>query len=371
MCAAYFYVWGNAVKGYQLLSGLLPGFTLFVLTSQVGWAGTVNVTDVEPLVLQTMNGSLEEQLSAGFGSGDGLGDLADFSFGNRDLVSMLINPDMFSSSKLPQANSDVSFSPKDSVVLEPDNGVGVTKIKSQTQVSMKKVMLPASWEKIVNSQKKISNPNSFLDTHKTKKKANLLISHNSDQKCDKSKVYPVSIQPIINSSVAECGQFSIQKVAGIESIQLAQTNPKVPAKTPTPVVTPDKPKPPSGSTELPAYLRQNPNLLQFPTQPGEVQLKAEQPLSLDQALEIARRYNRELQLSLLQTGRSALRQQQASLFPSLNLNTTLSKQQADNFTSFSSGTSFNTQLQMNYTLYTLALDKQQLETLKNRYVQMS
>jgi outer membrane protein TolC len=357
-----------------------------VLTSQAGWANTVKVTSVKPVILPTTelgflasmrNGLLDQQFSPQLSVGDGLGDLASFSFGSGDMVGMLANPALFSSPQLVQATSLGTVLPKDAINLgfasandlrrasfafEPKldlNNRVEAKAQSPTQISVKKKVLPASWQKILDTQKKTNTLNTFLAEQKLNQKATVLTF---DDRCDQ-----LLSNELGNLSVSQCKKVSSPKAAGIQNLQLAQAN----SKKPTPVVTPVapkptsnscrilnsttstsvKPKPPSSSTPLPAYLKPNPNLLQFPTQVDEVKLQAEQPLSLDQSLEIARRNNRELQVSLLQleSSRSSLREQQAALFPTLGLSTVITKNQSDDF---SSGTVINGQAQINYDLYT-------------------
>ncbi|OCQ97750.1 transporter [Nostoc sp. MBR 210] len=97
------------------------------------------------------------------------------------------------------------------------------------------------------------------------------------------------------------------------------------------------------------------NPLQFPTKPEEVQIQKTVPLSLTQALELARRNNRNLQVTILELERSraALRESQASLFPSLDINGSVTNS-GNGFSSNSSqpSTSFNGTAQLSYDLYT-------------------
>lgn len=90
------------------------------------------------------------------------------------------------------------------------------------------------------------------------------------------------------------------------------------------------PLPSRTSTPPPGYLNPNPNPLQFPTKPEEVRIKGTQPITLQQAIELARRNNRDLQVALLQLERaqSALREAQAALFPNLGLNAQIARQQS-------------------------------------------
>ncbi|WP_414564511.1 MULTISPECIES: TolC family protein [unclassified Anabaena] len=78
---------------------------------------------------------------------------------------------------------------------------------------------------------------------------------------------------------------------------------------------------PAGAVPIPENLIPDANPLQFPTKPEEVTLEENQPITLAQALEIAKRNNRDLQVSLLELERSqaALREAQAALLPNVGL----------------------------------------------------
>lgn len=79
----------------------------------------------------------------------------------------------------------------------------------------------------------------------------------------------------------------------------------------------------------PEYLNPDPNPLLFPTQPEEVDIIGAQPITLEQAIELAYRNNEDLQVALLQLDQSlsALRQAQAALFPTLNLTSDVTAQE--------------------------------------------
>ncbi|MGI8504344.1 MAG: TolC family protein [Hassallia sp.] len=154
-----------------------------------------------------------------------------------------------------------------------------------------------------------------------------------------------------------------------------RTAPITPLPTPapgggvqTPTPTPVTP-PPTGEVQIPDYLNQNPNPLQFPTKPEEVRLQGIQPITLAQALELARRNNRDLQVSLLQLQRSqyAVREAQAALLPNFDVNGSVTRQQSasgqlstelrEQQTGISvnqdePSTGFNGQAQLSYNLYT-------------------
>ncbi|WP_138505878.1 TolC family protein [Nostoc sp. PA-18-2419] len=119
--------------------------------------------------------------------------------------------------------------------------------------------------------------------------------------------------------------------------------------------TPPKPQNSSTSLQVPNSLNPNPNPLQFPTKPQEVQIQQTVPISLTQALELARRNNRDLQVAILELerSRSALRESQATLFPSLGLNANLTNN-GNGFRNNSSQatTTFTGSAQVNYDLST-------------------
>jgi outer membrane protein TolC len=90
-------------------------------------------------------------------------------------------------------------------------------------------------------------------------------------------------------------------------------------------VTPSEsfpPVTPNGTleTQPPRNLEPKPNPLLFPTQPDEVRIEQTEAITLQQAVDLARRNSQTLQISdlQLQQSRSALREQQAALYPDLN-----------------------------------------------------
>ncbi|MEH2176093.1 TolC family protein [Nostoc sp.] len=119
--------------------------------------------------------------------------------------------------------------------------------------------------------------------------------------------------------------------------------------------TPPKAQNSSSSVQVPDRLNPNPNPLQFPTKPEEVRIQGTVPISLAQALELAKRNNRDLQVAILQLerSRSALRESQAALFPTLGINSSVTNN-GNGFSNSSSqsSTSFNGSAQLNYNLYT-------------------
>jgi OMF family outer membrane factor len=99
---------------------------------------------------------------------------------------------------------------------------------------------------------------------------------------------------------------------------------------PSPRVPVVSPTPKSPVTPAPNYLNPNPNPLRFPTRPDEVRQKGIQPITLEQAVELAQRNNTDLRVALLELerARAAVREAQAALFPTLDLNAQINRQQS-------------------------------------------
>jgi outer membrane protein TolC len=110
------------------------------------------------------------------------------------------------------------------------------------------------------------------------------------------------------------------------------SSPRPPATTTpapgTPAPTPTTSK--SDPTPAPAYLNSPANPLLFPTRPDEVRLAGTQLISLQQAIELSERNNRDLQVSRLQleSSRSALREAQANLYPTVGIQSSLARSQS-------------------------------------------
>ena len=109
----------------------------------------------------------------------------------------------------------------------------------------------------------------------------------------------------------------------------------------------------------PEYLNPAPNPLLFPTQPEEVEIIGTQPITLDQAIELAYRNNEDLQVSLLQLdqSRSALREAKAALYPNLNLNSSVTGRENLTPSNLPGGSpdtliDFDGVLQLSYELFT-------------------
>ncbi|WP_427161033.1 TolC family protein [Aliinostoc sp. HNIBRCY26] len=159
------------------------------------------------------------------------------------------------------------------------------------------------------------------------------------------------------------------------SKQLAQNNPDLtpspvesaPATTPAPSPVESAPAttpaPANNGVEVPASLTPKSNPLLFPTQPQEVTTQENQRITLEQALEIARRNNRDLQVSLLELERAqaSLKEAQAALFPSVSVSADITRSQSASSQlsveragggTDEPSTDFTSQAQLTYDIYT-------------------
>ncbi len=162
-----------------------------------------------------------------------------------------------------------------------------------------------------------------------------------------------------------------------------------------PCLTPDVPNNPSPSAHLlaqtsgipgispPAFLEPSPNPLQFPTQPAEVQININEPITLDQALILARRNSPAIIQAQLLVDRARARVQEvyASEFPLGTAQLGITRSTSENLfvvpqgglpgpiTQTGGNTSINATIQFNYNLYsggrrpaTIALANSQLRS---------
>ncbi|MEJ1929064.1 TolC family protein [Nostoc sp. NIES-2111] len=216
---------------------------------------------------------------------------------------------------------------------------------AQQTFSLSNLPSSASQEKL-----KTQLPTVLTATARNVSAAQLLaISSCSTQNCQLNRATPMEIV-----------QENTTTPNPIVTPELVQT---APANT-QPVITPA----PAGKVEVPQNLIPNANPLQFPTKPGEVTVQETQPITLDQALELARRNNRDLQVSLLELQRTqaSLKEAQAALLPQLSLSSDITRSQSasnqlrDELTSRQGGvgnsdepgTGFNGQAQLSYDLFT-------------------
>ena len=114
-------------------------------------------------------------------------------------------------------------------------------------------------------------------------------------------VYRVGIHAHLKNAIAVLGVVSL---IGLTSAS-ARANPGI--------RTQEKP--------APSYLHPSLNPLQVPTEPSSVRIQGTQPVTLQQAQELAGRNNHSLQVGQLtvERSRAAVREQQATVYPTLGV----------------------------------------------------
>ncbi|MEA5577402.1 TolC family protein [Anabaena sp. UHCC 0451] len=303
------------MKGQQLFHSFLPSVTAAVLTTQSAWAGTVKVSEVKlvssPTVLTTTYGK---------------NPLVDST--NRQQLNTVVD-------NSPALLPTLDFS---NLSVQPGANHNVTEVTVVNHPNLAKD----------------NSPKTVLPISVTGAK---LTQSVEAKKCLQS--YQKS-QAALLLALKACSQKNV------DTIKVAQVTTPVESETPqnSETVTPV-----TSSPESPLeHLNPSPNPLQFPTKPEEVRLQANQPITLEQALELAKRNNNELQASILQLQRSqaVLKEAQAALLPTVGLNGSVTNSRSVNSTlaakqtqrlnpnapDAEANTSFNSEAQIRYDLYT-------------------
>ncbi|MEA5600221.1 TolC family protein [Nostoc sp. UHCC 0252] len=404
------------MKGQQLFYSFLPGVTAAVLTTQPAWAGTVKLTKVQlassPSVLtstygqnsvvDTMNTQLPNYANVSVPTlvtGFGFTKLSMKPLSNNSIpvftaedtfvpIKQVLKKDksrFFSST--PTSNSsqqlDVSRSTQNSQKQsnsstsgQKSESVVIPNYTSKPSFVQKKLPLSSAQQPVVQKINTVTELQTFLQAATGTESAKLLSAPTCSQESGKSKT---------NSSSALLTSSTCLQQNAV-SDRVAQSNTPIPTdSTPVPIVpgsvtpTPeDSVQPstvprtvtpaPSGAVQIPENLIPSSNPLQFPTKTEEVTLQENQPITLAQALELARRNNRDLQVSLLELerNRAGLREAQAALLPTLGISTDLTRSQSasSQLTDELNGrngalsnqdeptTSFSGQAQLSYNIYT-------------------
>ena len=285
------------MKGQQLFHCFLPGVTAAVLTTQPAWANVIQVSQLQltssPSVLISTNSrnSFTDnslQPKSNVKSNPGLLPANYFSQGSIQPIG---------NHGLPVVVADNYLSIDGEKISKQDHSrfVGFSDLSNNNLLA-------------------VSNPQS----------SNL---SNSDHQGD------VEVAKLLKS--VNCPQSQPKSQAALlltsntclpqnTDTWIAQTTVPTTSETSTPPAENVKPTPsqPVDFPNVPNDLNPSPNPLLYPTQAEEVKVQGTQPISLSQALELAKRNNNDLQVSVLQLQRSksVLREAQAAFLPSVDLN---------------------------------------------------
>ncbi|BAY41051.1 outer membrane efflux protein [Nostoc sp. NIES-2111] len=377
------------MKGQQLFYSFLPGVTAAVLTTQPAVAEAMKLGNVQIVPTSSFVTTQNSQTL-----------LVGKIHTQPPNATVEIFPDIIPTSGVTTANLQFLSSRNHPVILIENTGIDREQKSRQnegkypnsksarTLAQRLKQKLSPKQQKQIHAE--ISQPelvakaasNSFTNSSSAQQTFSLsnLPSSASQEKL-KTQLPTVLTATARNVSAAQLLAISscstqncqLNRATPMEIVQENTTTPN-PIVTPEPVQTaPANTQPvitptPTGKVEVPQNLIPNANPLQFPTKPGEVTVQETQPITLDQALELARRNNRDLQVSLLELQRTqaSLKEAQAALLPQLSLSSDITRSQSasnqlrDELTSRQGGvgnsdepgTGFNGQAQLSYDLFT-------------------
>ncbi|MEH2118489.1 TolC family protein [Nostoc sp.] len=417
------------MKGQQLFYSFLPGVTAAVLTTQPVWAGTAKLTEVHLVSSPGVLASTYSQYSVVDIMNTQLPNGADVSTPTQvpafGFTKLSMKP--LSNNSIPVFTIGNTVVPIKQL-LKKDEGrfFSLTPTSNPSQQLDVSRSAPNNQKQSNSSayghkSKRIVVPNYTLKSPSVQKE---ILSLSSVQQPVVQKINTVTqLQTFLQASVTGVGAAKLlsaqrcpqelgkSKTDSLTNLLLAssaclqkvaQSNTPIPTdSTPTPTVSetvtpvpggsvlpsivpttvipapggsvqpPTVPRTvtpvPSGSVQIPDNLIPSSNPLQFPTKPEEVTFQGNQPITLAQALELARRNNRDLQVSQLELERNkaALREAQAALLPTLGISTDITRSQSassqlssklqEQQTGISSpdkpSTSFSGQAQLSYNLY--------------------
>ncbi|MCC5617518.1 TolC family protein [Nostoc sp. CHAB 5836] len=401
------------MKGQQLFFySFLPGVTAAVLTTGPAWASTAKLTGVhlasspsvltsnygQDLDVDTMNTQLPKGANVSVPSlvpAFGFSKLSVKPLSNNSTpvftpghtvvpIKQLLKKDKgrffsLTPTSNPSQQLDVSRSVPNNQKQSNSSAYGqkskrivVPNYTSKSPSVQKEILsLSSAQQPEVQKINTVTQLETFLQSSATgKAAAKLLSAQRCPQELGKSKTDSLANLPQTSNTCLE--QNATGPVAQSNTPIPADSTPTLPetvipapgGSVPTPTVPRTVTPAPSGPVQIPDNLTPISNPLQFPTKPEEVTFKGNQPISLAQALELARRNNRELQVSLLELerNRAALREAQAALLPTLGISTDITRSQSANsqlvdaIRGFGSnqdqpGTSFSGQAQLSYNVY--------------------
>ncbi|MBW4645008.1 MAG: TolC family protein [Goleter apudmare HA4340-LM2] len=374
------------MKGQQLFHSFLPGVTAAVLTTQPAWAGTVKGNGVQLASSPSVS-------TATYGRALVADNLQLRSTARNSSPAPVPYPEWIALNVKPVTQEKF-----------PVIKTGKT-IRSRAQIlrnnESRLFSLTSTSYPIAQSKQQQAN----LATSGQKSEylvppvQQTTFSLSSSQQPIKQKKNPDDqLQTVLPTAVTDAGAAKLLQVSSCSQERVglphssraclqtlgvgqlvAQNPPTSPGDTsPAPVQIPTTPgnSLPVTPVQVPENLNPNPNPLLFPTKPEEVTVQENQPISLEQALELAKRNNRELQVALLELERSkaALREAQAGLLPTLGVSTSVTRQRGTGETlnvklqqqaeedqgvppefrtpSAEANTSFNGQLQLQYDVFT-------------------
>ncbi|MBD2278416.1 TolC family protein [Aphanizomenon flos-aquae] len=284
------------MKGQQLFHCFLPGVTVAVLTTQPAWATVIKVHELQ---LKSTSSVLV--------STDSRNLFPDNSLLPKSKVNS--NPGLLPASYFSQGS------------IKPVGNSSLPIIMADNYLSTEGEKSSPKYDSRFVSFSDLSNSNNNLLFASNSQLGSL---SNSDQQVINGDV---EVSKLLESSNCPQSQPKSQAALLLTANTCLPQNNSLIAQTTVPTTTepstpPTAPSQPVDFPNVPKELNPSPNPLLYPTQAEEVKVQETQPISLSQALELAKRNNNDLQVSVLQLERSksVLREAQAALMPSVDLN---------------------------------------------------
>jgi outer membrane protein TolC len=267
------------VKRQQLFHCFLPGVTAAVLTTQPAWANVIKVSELQltssPSVLVSTNSR-------------------NLFTDNSLLPKSTVKRD---SALLP-----ASYFSQGSIKAVGDRSLPL--IMADNYLSIEGEKIPPKYESRFVGFSDLSNSNNNL----------LFASNPKFSNCPQSQTK--SQAALLLASNTCLPENTNGWIAQTTVPTTSEPSPPPPAENVQPT-----PSQPVDFPNVPNDLNPSPNPLLYPTKAEEVKVQGTQPISLLQALELAKRNNNDLQVSVLQLERSksVLREAQAAFLPSVDL----------------------------------------------------
>jgi len=279
------------VKRQQLFHSFLPGFTVAVLTTQPAWATVVNMSEVQP-------GSYPNVLIGNSFTNNSLFPKSQFTSKSGLLLSSYFHKSMAKYTvnySLPIMITDNNLDIQEVKILKKDDGrfVNFSDLSNHNFLAVNNPKSGNSEQQFTRTDTRVSELLESSKCPQQKSQAALLLASNT---CLPKNTSDWIAQTTIPTTSEPSKPFAVSNVKSQVSQSVDFTN-------------------------TPNDLNPNPNPLLFPGQAEEVKIQTNRPISLSEALELAKRNNNDLQVSLLQLQRtkSVLREAQAALFPSIDL----------------------------------------------------
>ncbi|WP_017654382.1 TolC family protein [Fortiea contorta] len=352
------------MKGQQLFHSFLPSVTAAVLTTQPTWAASVKVNGVElvssPSVVTSTHGQavVADATKAPFGAASKITSSAqpypEWIFDHLQPTVRETRSGL-TTGQTPKAGNSQFFSlaspsypiqqpNQNSAVKPPAVQTTFALISAQPQINQNNYSPPQNTSTSKHSAAKLLETASC-----TRGKAAECLQKISSENwlAQNPPTQPGNINPVVPTAPVQIPPTNINPVVPTAPVQIPPTN-----------INPGSTAP----VQIPDSLNQNPNPLLYPTKSEEVVSQSNQPITLAQALELARRNNRDLQVAELQLERSraALRESQAALFPTVGIEANGSRGRSSSSTlneklggpRAQDTTSFSGQAQLQYNIYT-------------------